>query len=362
MKVISLLLACFLFPVLAVTADAQTSENNRQLENWLKRFPQADTNGDGVLTRDEAEAYRNKRQQQRSTAKADRQADRRSKPTAADVRYGKHARNVFDLWLPDSGEPNRPAAQPLPVFVYFHGGGFVAGDKSRFDPTPFLDAGFATVSANYRFVDGRETLSPAPLLDSARVIQYLRLHAAKWNLDPKRIAVSGGSAGGVISMWIGYHDDLADPSSEDPVARQSSRVTCIAPINGPSNLDPKWINKNMGGPPSVHSSFPKLFGAEVTDFERPAVQRRVKQASPWEHVSANDPPTLLVYLRPFDPDEIPLPEDASQGLLIHHPYFGVELKKRLDAVNVESEFHAGSDPRGLNLISDWVSKQFAAVR
>ena len=167
----------------------------------------------------------------------------RPKPSRAEVKYGPHERNVFDLWLPQGASPHKPP----PVFVYFHGGGFVAGDKSRFDPTSYLKQGFAVVSSNYRFVNGEDILTPIPMRDCARAIQFLRHKAEQFGIDPGKMAVSGGSAGAVITMWIAYKDDMADPRSDDPVSRQSTRVTCIVPIAGPTNLDPAWIRKNLGG-------------------------------------------------------------------------------------------------------------------
>jgi len=180
------------------------------------------------------------------------------------------------------------------------------------------------------------------MLDAARLIQFLRTKADDWKLDTERICVSGSSAGAVIALWIGYHDDLAAPDSEDPVARQSTRVKCIVPMNGPTNLDPKWINENMGGPPHVHPSFPKMFGVPTTQSDLPEVAARIKESSPIEHLSADDPPTLSVYSGKLA--GIPLPESASSGVLIHHPYFGKVLKERLDALNISNEFYDSFDP------------------
>ncbi len=64
---------------------------------------------------------------------------------------------------------------------------------------------------------GNGITSPAPQHDGARAIQFLRSKAGEWNLDPKRFAAFGGSAGTGISLWTGLHDDLADPKSSDPV-------------------------------------------------------------------------------------------------------------------------------------------------
>jgi len=315
----------------------RSSENDERLKRTLDRFPQADTDKDGVLTADEARAFLPKLQElRRKMQERQRMAAKdRPKPSRADVKYGPHERNVFDLWLPEEASPEKPP----PVFVYFHGGGFVAGDKSRFGPAPYLKLGYAVVSSNYRFVNGEDVLTPIPMQDCARAIQFLRHNAKEFGIDPGKIAVSGGSAGAVITMWIAYKDDMADPDSDDPVCRQSTRVTCIVPISGPTNLDPEWIGKNLGGPPEVHSSMPKFYGVQDGDYSGPEVKKMIEESSAISHATADDPPTFLIYGGTLD--NLPLPKDASQGLLIHHPYFGKVLKDKLDELRVECEFRYG---------------------
>jgi acetyl esterase len=259
-------------------------------------------------------------------------------------------RHKFDLWLPEGKRG------PVPVHVFFHGGGFVGGKKTDFDPRPYLNAGFAAVSGSYRLVDGVDTLGPVPMQDGARVIQAIRLNAAKWNIDPERISVSGSSAGAVIAMWIGYHDDLAQPDSDDPIARQSSRVKCIVPINGPTNMDPTWIRANLGGPHEIHPTLPKMYG--VTDgFDKPEVRARIEATNPWAMVSADDPPTLMIYARDTEP--VPLAATVGTSYLIHHPQFGVALKRKLDDTGIANELHTGIQHRqGTTLIVNWLKTQF----
>jgi hypothetical protein len=59
-------------------------------------------------------------------------------------------------------------------------------------------------------------------------VQFLRMKAKEWNLDPKRFALSGNSAGAGISLWLAFHDDMADPTDKDPIARESTRLWCAA--------------------------------------------------------------------------------------------------------------------------------------
>src|SRR4029079_1364616 len=126
------------------------------------------------------------------------------KPTHADVRYGPHPRNVLDLYLPASD-------RPTPLVLYIHGGGFQGGDKRSLnsaDANAYLNAGFAVAALNYRLTDTAPM--PAAYKDSGRGLQFLRHNAKKWNLDPARVASSGGGPGGGGPPW-GSH--LATPST-----------------------------------------------------------------------------------------------------------------------------------------------------
>lgn len=331
---------------------AQTEDRLSQL---LERFPEADANGDGTLSLEEAKLFREK---QEAGSGDDRKAKRPEKlaPTLEDVSYGEHERQRFDVWIP-AGVPDDPRL--FPILVYFHGGGFVSGDKSQFDPQTYLNAGIACASVNYRFVDGNQTTSPTPFSDAARALQMIRHHALDHGLDPGRIAVSGGSAGAVIALWLGYRDDLAMPDSKDPITRESTRVTCVVPINGPTNLMPDWIVENIGGSQTVHGSFPKLFGEPFSLPPTESLSEKVKKVSPWEFVSADDPPTYLVYSGPLD--ETPLPETATTGKVIHHPAFGRALKEKLEKVGVPTEFRYGFDPRGTPSISEYLMTEFGIL-
>ncbi len=60
--------------------------------------------------------------------------------------------------------------------------------------------------------------------DAARAVQFLRSKAAEWRLDPQRFGAYGISAGATTSLWLAYHDDLADAGGADPIARLSTRL------------------------------------------------------------------------------------------------------------------------------------------
>ena len=254
---------------------------------------------------------------------------RRGAPTHANVKYGPYARNVLDFWRADT-------AESAPVLICFHGGGFVAGDKRAYARAArlYVPLGISVVSANYRFVRGPGS-SPFPgtMHDGARVVQFVRHQAAAWNVDPKRIALTGGSAGACMAIWIALHDDLADPDSDDPVARQSSRVTCVVSHNGQTFVDPRLILKHIGGSPRIHPSLLAGFAAKTAaDLEKPAFRKQIEAASAINHATKDDPPLLLIYGGRLD--DAPLPATASINKSIHHPMFGKVLKDTLDPLGV----------------------------
>lgn len=337
--------------ILAISSALSGSTN--RLQAILERYPDADANEDGILTEAEAEAYRDKVRN-----RGDRQGKNRVsiQPTHANVPYDSHERNCFDVWIPEKVDDD---PRKFPILVYFHGGGFVSGDKSQFDPTSFLEVGIACASVNYRLVNGKTVISPTPMLDSKRALQTIRHRALEWGLDPGRVALSGGSAGAVIALWLAYNADLADPASDDPIAKESTRVNAVIPLSAPTNLMPDWIVKNIGGGKEVHDSFPKLFGEPVTHPLSESLQKKVATISPWEFVSADDPPTYLVYNGPLD--ETPLPETATSNKVIHHPAFGEALKEKLDVLGVENDFRHGFDPRGKPNLPEYLMTQFGML-
>lgn len=124
---------------------------------------------------------------------------------------------------------------------------------------------------------------------------FHQLKASGWNLDPKRFAAGGGSAGSGISQWIGFHDDMARPDSDDPVARQSTRLSCVLPINMQSTYDPREIKRLVPGEAYKHPALLPLFARpEGWDWDTgpidEALDRMLQDASPVNHLTRDDPP------------------------------------------------------------------------
>jgi acetyl esterase/lipase len=263
-------------------------------------------------------------------------------PTVADVRYGEHERQVLDFWKAGSDK-----SKPAPVLFFIHGGGWNAGDKSRvakfFKVEDFVKAGIAVVAINYRFVPQGMAMGvtppvKAPLHDAARALQFVRSKAAEWNLDTQRIGASGGSAGACSSLWLAFHDDMADPKSSDPVARESTRLWCAAVSGAQTTLDPaqmkEWTPNSRYGA-HAFGIYKEVKGKPVADFEAYLAKRDeilpwIAEYSPYALVTADDAPVYLEY-------SAPPALGQEQKDPTHTSNFGVKLQEHCQATGVACE-------------------------
>ena len=233
--------------------------------------------------------------------------------------------NVIDFWQAEGDGPR-------PLLVYIHGGGWTGGDK-RVAPArvqPWLDKGISYAAINYRLTG--EVPLPAPVHDAARAIQFIRSKAEEWNIKKDRIALTGGSAGACTSMWLLLHDDLADPKSDDPVARESTRVSAAAVSGGQVSIDPVVIKEWLGPNVLKHRMIwmavgEKTMADAMKNYEKH--KANYVEFSPYNHLDKNDPPLLMTY-----GNNMKLPsENAGHG--IHHPVYGVKMKEKADSVGHE---------------------------
>ena len=255
-------------------------------------------------------------------------------PTFANVKYGPHERNVLDFWQARS-------EQPAPVLVSIHGGGFEGGNKSV-QPQILkgcLDSGISVAAITYRY--STQAIAPAPFLDGARAVQFIRTKAQDWNIDPSRIAATGGSAGAGISLWLGFHKDLADLTSDDPIMRQSTRLSCMMVFEGQTSYDPRFIRDLFPGKNIYRNgALQKLFDYDRDKLdELPAEKYKLfEEVSPITHLTKDAPPVLLFYTNPIDA------EITGPGIGIHHPLFGKALKEKMDSLGLSCQVVAAGKP------------------
>lgn len=162
-------------------------------------------------------------------------------PTESGIVYGVAAQQqlTMDYYAP-SGMGPHPAA------IIIHSGGFVAGDSRSSSETYCADflvpAGYAVFSINYRLAP--KFSYPAPIQDVERAIRFVRANAHRWDVDPVRIALIGGSAGGYLGAMAGLEQAQGNETASDPVDRESARVQAVVSLYGLTGFENVKLSKN----------------------------------------------------------------------------------------------------------------------
>jgi len=146
-----------------------------------------------------------------------------------------------------------------------------------------LDKGFTVIPV--RHGSSPKYFIPEIVADVRRAVRFIRFNAKQWGVDPDRLGVFGGSAGGHLSLVLGTASDNGDPNAKDEFLKVSDRVASVLAYFPPVDLRPlaRGVNPTPSG--GVLDRFPAL------NFDK------VKAAdySPIVHVSPDDPPTLLIH-------------------------------------------------------------------
>lgn len=269
--------------------------------------------------------------------------------TFANEKYGEHLRNNFDIWLADS-------EKPTPLVIYIHGGGFVGGDKSKYFDSPdlvrFLDAGVSVAVINYRFMTEAPYGIMASFNDSKRCLQYIRHNAQKYNIDKNRVACSGGSAGAGTALWLNFSDDMADAENDDPVLRESTRLTCAGAFATQSTYDifqwEKTIEVPMAETREQLVTIAAAFGLQYKNgmdlFNNHEKRRELDFLA---KMDKNDPPIFV-----YNKHKNGIPE--NQDDLNHHPNHARVIKEKADKVGLKAIVYAPEigimDPSGKDLV------------
>jgi len=259
-------------------------------------------------------------------------------PTQYDVAYGPHPKQLLHFWKADSD-------QPTPVLFFIHGGGWMGGGRlsglTAMLPE-MLKAGISVVSVEYRFIpeataDGVVPPVKGPLHDVARALQLVRSKAAEWDIDKQRIGASGGSAGACSSLWLAFHPDMASSKSDDPIARESTRLWCAAVRGAQTTLDPQqmkeWTpNSRYGGHAFGFKGNPEKKLSQFDEFlaRRDTILPWIAEYSPYALVTADDPPIHLYYTAP---PALGKPQKDPT----HTSNFGVKLQEHCKNAGVRCE-------------------------
>ena len=257
--------------------------------------------------------------------------------TLEDVAYGKHPKQVLTFWKAESDKPT-------PLLFFIHGGGWMAGNRSSVAGLlpEMLKNGISVVSIEYRFIpeataDGVVPPVKGPLTDAARALQFVRSKAQEWNIDKARIGASGGSAGACSSLWLAFHPDMADAKSDDPIARESTRLWCAAVNGSQTTLDPKqmkeWTpNSRYGGHAFGFAGDKEKKLSQFDEFlaKRDTILPWIAEYSPYALVTADDPPIHMSFGAPPA-----LGQDQKDPT--HTANFGVKLQEHCKEFGVPCE-------------------------
>lgn len=198
----------------------------------------------------------------------------------------------LDVYLPATP----PAGRLSPALVWIHGGGWTGGTKSEARAknicSTLAEAGYVAVSIDYRLGAGAW---PTNLHDGKNAVRFLRAHAAKYQLDPKRIAVAGGSAGGHLALMVALtagHPELEPKGAETPYPGESSAVRCGINFYGITNV-PEWREAAKadapGGARPMRQSTARVYGVDSPDAPV------LRLASPITHLTADSVPLLTLH-------------------------------------------------------------------
>ncbi|MGI9178494.1 MAG: alpha/beta hydrolase fold domain-containing protein [Pirellulales bacterium] len=200
-----------------------------------------------------------------------------------DQPYGSegHPQQRFDLHLPDGC-----SGGGLPLVVWIHGPDWRSGSKSDCPIVWLASQGYAVASIGYRTSD--VAVFPAQLDDCRTAIDSVVADASTWGIDPTRVCVAGSVAGGHLAALIAFVPVGAGPIREaaaEALAGSATVPAAVAIVGAPVSLTTLGPASDRAGSPAS-----RLVGGPVPEF-REAAQR----ASPLAHVSADDPPSLIVH-------------------------------------------------------------------
>ncbi len=131
----------------------------------------------------------------------------------------------------------RPKGEgPFPAILCIHGGGFRAGNRQGYDKQCLRLAqhGYVALTVSYRLAP--KYPFPAAIHDVKAAVRWTRANAAKYHIDPARLGVTGGSAGGHLAQFLGVTGDVKQFEGDGGNPEQSSRVVCVVNYYGPSDF------------------------------------------------------------------------------------------------------------------------------
>ena len=265
-----------------------------------------------------------------------------------DIPYDNGTETRFDIFLPKNINPSG-------LVMFIHGGGFLQGDKA--DPLrgaaskemirTFLSNNIAFASINYTLLTRESKHGVMQCLnDSKRALQFIRYHSKELNIDKNKVVLMGSSAGAGTSLWLGFHDELADKQNNDPVNRESTRVSGIVVMSTQATYDlGSWAEKiflpfraegvdedyivNMIGKDRIMN----FYGIDSWEKVNSSNTLKYRHAIDMLSLMTADDPEFYV-LNQGRPDTFP----KNTGELNHHPLHSKALMDRATTIGIKGKF------------------------
>jgi acetyl esterase/lipase len=208
----------------------------------------------------------------------------------SNVAYGTAARQRLDLYLPDA----HAFPGPRPVIVWLHPGGWIS--SSRNDTTPIVQRevarGFAVASIDYALAP--EYHFPTPLEDVKLAIRWVKTAGHFAGLDPAKVILAGGSAGGYLATMAAVTPGRFEPASiPPPLAGANDTVAAVVDFVGPTDL--AAFNDETGN--ATLSQWSRSLGDALLGCtpSRPCTSDLEHDASVAPYLSAQAPPIFMAY-------------------------------------------------------------------
>lgn len=248
------------------------------------------------------------------------------------VVYGE--RRGKDLTM-DVLQPSRPNGFGIALMVSGGWKSGSAGETPIWLAAPLLRRGYTVFAVCH--ISQPEATVMEIVEDVNRGIRFIRHNAANYGITPHRIGVTGGSAGGHLSLMLATRGGQGPQDASDPIDQESSAVQAVAifyPVTDLLNLGSSTENPGDGGPPK---SFVKAFGPQSTNM---VVWKQIgSDSSPIYHISSNMPPVLIYH---GDADTL-TPLDQSTRF---------QIQARAKGRTVEVVVHPGGEHGWLTMVFD----------
>ena len=226
--------------------------------------------------------------------------------------------NKLDVYTPPD------VNHPVPVVVVIHGGGWIEGTKEErvLEMMPYLQMGFAAVNVEYRL--GRVSLAPAAVEDCRCALHWVFANAKKYNFDPTRVVLQGGSAGGHLALTTGM---LTPEAGFDRECRPAEDYWSGNP--GPGKEPRVAAIVNWFG---ITDVLDELHGADAKGYavvwfgNQPNADEIARRVSPINYVNSNNPPIITIH---GDKDAL---VPYSQAVRLHHALDNAKVPNQLYTV------------------------------